>query len=129
MGWAPGRGARGRGEGRGREGQGRQGGARRGTRPGLTSALRLQLVEQVPPSQVLEEVVVPVVHGAQVPGHGVGAWGPKGGVRRGPAAAPLLRPPTSPRPGVGVCLRTPPLPAQTDVCAPIQESQKPGVSF
>lgn len=41
---------------------------------GLTSALGLQPVEQVPPGQVLEEVVVAVIHGAQVPGHRVGAY-------------------------------------------------------
>lgn len=34
------------------------------TRPGLTRTLGLQLVEQVSPGQVLEEVVVAVVHGA-----------------------------------------------------------------
>lgn len=38
----------------------------------LLGALGLQLGEQVPPGQVMEEVVVVVIHGAQVPGHGVG---------------------------------------------------------
>nr|KAF6416283.1 hypothetical protein HJG59_009534 [Molossus molossus] len=38
----------------------------------LLSALGLQLGEQVPPGPVREEVVVVVIHGAQVPGHKVG---------------------------------------------------------
>lgn len=45
--------------------------------PGLTTALGFQLVEQVSPGKILEEVVVAVVHRAQVPGHRVGAWEPQ----------------------------------------------------
>jgi hypothetical protein len=48
-----------------------------GTTPGLTSTLGLQLVEQVSPGQVLEEVVVAVVHRAQVPGHRMGTCEPR----------------------------------------------------
>lgn len=60
------------------------------TAPSLTCTLGLQFVEQVSPGQVLEEVVVAVVHGAQVPGHGVGTCVPGEPSLHGWAATPQL---------------------------------------
>lgn len=65
--------------------------------PGLTSALGLQPVEQVSPGEVLEKVVVAVVHGAKVPGHRVGTC--KGRAQRQGAGLP--RSPAAPAPPRG----------------------------